>query len=186
MCLSYYKLFRFFPSCWLSAFKSILQMVLFDFLQFIYALVKIEKAAGFVPFQLLLAHLSLAHLSKAQCQLLSTFCPSSVINNSRDKSLDNKFVIFSDSLSALKSLNHTSSKNLKIQDLIEQHHELSKTKKIVFCWLPSQIGKEGNEAADVKAKSSLDLEISNFKLPCTDFKPFINRYILFKWQMSWD
>ena len=36
------------------------------------------------------------------------------------------------------------------------------------------------------AKASLDLEISNFKLPCTDFKPFINRYILSKWQLSWD
>ena len=40
--------------------------------------------------------------------------------------LDNKFVIFSDSLSVLKSLSHTSSKNPKIQNLIEKHHELSK------------------------------------------------------------
>ena len=101
-------------------------------------------------------------------------------------SLDNIFVIFSDSLSVLKSLNHTSSKNPKIQNLIEKHHELSKTKEILFCWLPSHVGIKGNEAADVKAKASLDLEISNFKLPCTDLKPFINRYILSKWQMSWD
>ena len=105
-----------------------------------------------------------------------------VMNNS----LDNKFVIFSDSLSVLKSLNHTSSKNPKIQNLIEKHHGLSKTKEILFCWLPSHVGIKGNEAADVKAKASLDLEISNFKLPCTDFKPFINRYILSKWQLSWD
>ena len=105
-----------------------------------------------------------------------------VMNNS----LDNKFVIFSDSLSVLKSLNHTSSKSPKIQNLIEKHHELSKTKEIIFCWLPSHVGIKGNEAADVKAKASLDLEISNFKLPCTDFKPFINRYILSKWQLSWD
>ena len=105
-----------------------------------------------------------------------------VMNNS----LENKFVIFSDSLSVLKSLNHTSSKNPKIQNLIEKHHELSKTKEILFCWLPSHVGIKGNEAADVKAKASLDLEISNFKLPCTDFKSFINRYILSKWQLSWD
>ena len=105
-----------------------------------------------------------------------------VMNNS----LENKFVIFSDSLSVLKSLNHTSSKHPKIQNLIEKHHELSKTKEILFCWLPSHIGIKGNEAADVKAKASLYLEISNFKLPCTDFKPFINRYILSKWQLSWD
>ena len=105
-----------------------------------------------------------------------------VLNNS----LENKFVIFSDSLSVLKSLNHTASKNPKIQNVIEKHHELSKTKEILFCWLPSHVGIKGNEAADVKAKASLDLEISNFKLPCTDFKPFINRYILSKWQLSWD
>ena len=48
-----------------------------------------------------------------------------VMNNS----LDNKFVIFSDSLSVLKSLNHTSSKNPKFQSVIEKHHELSQTKK---------------------------------------------------------
>ena len=54
------------------------------------------------------------------------------------------------------------------------------------CWLPSHVGIRGNEAADVKAKDSLDLHTSNLKLLCTDFKPFINRYILSKWQRSWD
>ena len=105
-----------------------------------------------------------------------------VMNNS----LDNKFVIFSDSLSVLKYLNYTSSKNPKIQNVIEKHHELSKSKEILSCWLPSHVGIKGNEAADVKANASFDLEISNFKLPSTDFKPFINRYILSKWQLSWD
>ena len=57
-----------------------------------------------------------------------------------------------------------------------------------FCSVgsPSHVGIKSNEAADVKAKASLDPEISNLKLPCTGFKPFINRYILSKWQMSWD
>ena len=64
-----------------------------------------------------------------------------VMNNS----LENKFVIFSDSLSVLKSLNHTSSKKKKnkIQNVIEKHHELSKTKEILFCWLPSHVGIKG-------------------------------------------
>ena len=39
-----------------------------------------------------------------------------VMNNS----LENKFVIFSDSLSVLKSLSHTSSKNPKIQNVIKK------------------------------------------------------------------
>ena len=41
-------------------------------------------------------------------------------------SLDNKFVIFSDSLSVLKSLNHTSSKNSKIQNHVAVFFDLEK------------------------------------------------------------
>ena len=37
----------------------------------------------------------------------------------------NKFVIFSDSLSVLKSLDHTSSKNSLILKLLEKHHDLT-------------------------------------------------------------
>ena len=36
----------------------------------------------------------------------------------------NKFIIFSDSLSVLKAMNHTSSKNPQIQKLLEKCHEL--------------------------------------------------------------
>ena len=37
---------------------------------------------------------------------------------------NNKFIIFSDSLSVLKAINHTSSKNPQIQKLLEKCHEL--------------------------------------------------------------
>ena len=49
--------------------------------------------------------------------------------------------------------------------MIEKHHELPRTKVILFCWLPSHVGIRGNEAVDVKAKASLDLGISNLTLP---------------------
>ena len=39
---------------------------------------------------------------------------------------DNKLIIFSDSLSVLKAINHTSSKNPQIQKLLEKCHELIK------------------------------------------------------------
>ena len=102
------------------------------------------------------------------------------LDYARNNSLDNKFVIFSASLSVLKSLNQTSSIKNKIQKLIVKYHALSKTKEILYRWLPSHISIRGNEAADVKEKTSLDLYISNFKLSCTNFKPFINLYILSK------
>ena len=37
---------------------------------------------------------------------------------------NNKFIIFSDELSVLKAMNHTSSKNPQIQKLLEKCHEL--------------------------------------------------------------
>ena len=98
----------------------------------------------------------------------------------------NKFIIFSDSLSVLKSLDHTSSKNPQIQKLLEKHHELSELNEIVYCWIPSHIGIAGNESVDQKAKDSLNLHPTNFSIPYANFKSFINRYILNKWQILWN
>ena len=44
--------------------------------------------------------------------------------------INNKFIIFSDSLSVLKAMNHTSSKNPQIQKLLEKCHELLAPKKL--------------------------------------------------------
>ena len=68
---------------------------------------------------------------------------------------NNKFIIFSDSLSVLKVMNHTSSKNPQIQKLLEKCHELLTYKEIVLCWIPSHIGIQGNEMVDKQAKTSL-------------------------------
>ena len=65
---------------------------------------------------------------------------------------NNKFIIFSDSLSVLKAMNHTSSKNPQIQKLLEKCHELLAYKEIVLCWIPSHIGIQGNETVDKQAK----------------------------------
>ena len=61
---------------------------------------------------------------------------------------NNKFIIFSDSLSVLKAMNHASSKNPQIQKLLEKCHELLTNKIIVLCWIPSHIGIQGNEMVD--------------------------------------
>ena len=65
---------------------------------------------------------------------------------------NNKFIIFSDSLSVLKAMNHTSSKNPQIQKLLEKCHALLANKEIVLCWIPSHIGIKGNEIVDKQEK----------------------------------
>ena len=97
---------------------------------------------------------------------------------------NNKFIIFSDSLSVLKAMNHTSSKNPQIQKLLEKCHELLAYKEIALCWIPSHIGIQGNGMVDKQAKTSLSLEPTSFKIPFSNFKPSINRYILEEWQTS--
>ena len=39
---------------------------------------------------------------------------------------------------------------------------------------------------DRAAKKALQTCISNTKIPYTDLKPFINKFIIKKWQKSWD
>ena len=99
---------------------------------------------------------------------------------------NNKYIIFSDSLSVLKAMNHTSSKNPQIQKLLEKCHELLAYKEIALCWIPSHIGIQGNEMVDKQAKTSLSLEPTSFKIPFSNFKPSINKYILEEWQTSWN
>ena len=45
----------------------------------------------------------------------------------------------------------------------------------------------GNERADKSGeKKALQTRISNTKIPYTDLKPLINKFIIKKWQKSWD
>ena len=99
---------------------------------------------------------------------------------------NNKFVLFSDPLSVLKAMNHTSSTNPQIQKLIEKCHELLANKEIVLCWIPSHIGILGNEIVDQKAKTSRSSEPTSFKIPFSNFKPSINKYIWEEWQTLWN
>ena len=96
-----------------------------------------------------------------------------------------KVLIFSDSLSVLQSINNCKLDNPLVQDILSRFHNMS-SKHIILCWLPSHTGIKGNEKADIAAKSALLLPPSNFKLPYTDFKPVINKYLLNKWQSVWD
>ena len=99
---------------------------------------------------------------------------------------ENKFIIFTDSLSVLQALTNRKWDHPLIQEVLLKHHTLCKEKSLVFCWVPSHVGIRGNEEADRAAKASLELHQSSIKLPYTDFKPNINVYIKDTWQSSWN
>ena len=83
-------------------------------------------------------------------------------------------------------MNHTSSKNPQIQKLLEKCHELLAYKEIVLCWIPSHIGIQGNETVDKQAKNIAFIRTNFFKIPFSNFKQSINKYILEEWQTSWN
>ena len=55
-----------------------------------------------------------------------------------------------------------------------------------FCWLPSHIGIQGNERADVLAKAALDKTKQFYYIPYTNFKYNISVYLDDILQSEWD
>ena len=88
-----------------------------------------------------------------------------------------KFIIYSDSKSVLQALQSKNSSTPLITRLLDKMNTLSKNNSIILTWIPSHIGILVNERA-------LQTRISNTKIPYTDLKPLINKFILKKWQKS--
>ena len=55
----------------------------------------------------------------------------------------------------------------------------------MFPIFPSHIGVRGNERAGSAAKSALDLTPNKSRIPYTDLKPTINKFLHTKWQQQW-
>ena len=75
--------------------------------------------------------------------------------------------------------------NPLIVSLHDKISEICTNADLVFCWLPSHIGINGNEEADKAAKEALSLDVLPFKVSYSDFKPLINVFIQDVWQRSW-
>ena len=77
-----------------------------------------------------------------------------------------QFVIYTDSLSSLKSLQSTSQRNPFLQLLIIPYMETrNHDEDIVFCWVPSHVGIRGNDNSDLAAKGAINLDISKMQVP---------------------
>ena len=63
---------------------------------------------------------------------------------------EKQIIIYSDSLSVLKSLKDLYHRNLLIQQILKKYYYLSVSKEIIFCSFPSHISIRGNESADLE------------------------------------
>ena len=89
-------------------------------------------------------------------------------------------------MSVLQALQCKDPSTLLITRLLDKMNTLSKNNSIILTWIPCHIGIQGNERTDRAAKKALQTLISNTKIPYTDLKPLINKFILKKWQKSYD
>ncbi len=55
-----------------------------------------------------------------------------------------------------------------------------------FCWYLVTLESEGNELADSAAKDALQLPVTDFRVPFTDFRCYANKYVANRWQRRWD
>ena len=104
------------------------------------------------------------------------------------KIYDNKScVIYSDSRSALQAIQKLCSQVKLVREICELIAELSRQGvTVLFCWIPSHIGIEGNELADASAKRAATHGIiHNPEVPDTDVKACIKGLMREKWAERW-
>ena len=99
-----------------------------------------------------------------------------------------RFVIFSDSLSALKALASFKIVNDLVLKAIVQYTQIENHgKRVKFCWVPGHMGIKGNEEADRAAKTGLQLDVSRgVKIAGTDFGSNVNKLCYDELQNFWN
>ena len=101
--------------------------------------------------------------------------------------ISKKFIVFTDSLSLIQSLQNTNLKNPLIGKILRNCNIVEKQgKDLYFCWVPSHCGIPGNEKADQAAKSAINNPIYHIDIPYTDKIPLIRNFLQTKWQTEWD
>ena len=114
-------------------------------------------------------------------------CAINMVLDLISESRNNKFIIFSDSLSVLESLKNRKFDHPLITRILCELKNLSNDNDIQICWVPSYTGISGNDQADKAARSTINLTTEKkCKIPHTDFKMKINKYILHQRLQRWN
>lgn len=96
-------------------------------------------------------------------------------------------VILSDSLSSLQAISNVFSKNTLVNNILTTLHFLKSTEQnVIFVWIPSHIGINGNELADTSAREAANCdEIQDIPILIEDSQHFLKNKIYQKWEREW-
>lgn len=104
------------------------------------------------------------------------------------KSNELKFVVFTDSLSLIQCfMSIQNNKEPIIHKIFKLHQDIKTDNKVViFIWIPSHVGIEGNEMADSAAKEARFLSTSGiFPVSHTDLKKELHKKNTDLWNTVW-
>ncbi|KAI5717147.1 hypothetical protein M8J77_000889 [Diaphorina citri] len=97
----------------------------------------------------------------------------------------NKFILISDSMSALQAISNLYSNNSLVPKIYSYWLDLKSCKNLSFLWCPSHCGIKGNESVDNAARNP-NYNITLRKCTSDDFRPIISTIIIKNWQTSWN
>ena len=96
-------------------------------------------------------------------------------------------VIYCDSKSVIDSMKKYNSFHPLVQKAQEWLFRIScRHKTVHLCWIPAHVGIKGNEVADRAARDASRSDVIDIKkVPASDMKEPIKKYICNKWQERW-
>ena len=100
-----------------------------------------------------------------------------------------QFTIFSDSKSALLSLNSVRPLSPIVDEIKALNHRANEENKIIsLCWVPGHVDIQGNEKADKAAKEAISaaLEVPSKAIPHTDMKRPLREAVTNGWHRKWN
>ncbi len=122
--------------------------------------------------------------SNFTAELLAIFHCLVYIKNEMS-TVNNKFLILTDSLSSLQSLQNIFSDHLIVELIQNLHNDLMHSNITTkFMFIPSHVGITGNDTVDLLAKSATNQSPFKFLIR-TDMKKFFHQISLQEWQSEW-